>query len=301
MSIKCVLVTGASGFIASNFMGFLSKTEKPPRIVGVGRSKDGGQICDTHYQMDLMDSSALKEVLDKEAPDLVLHAAAVTPPCDDRDLWAVNVGGTNSLLQAIGRSAASSCRIILIGSAAEYRMTESGCLAETDEVGGETSYGQSKWAQIALAKELAHMLNLQLIVARPFNLTGPGLPARWVVASLVNQFRNNEPSTIVVGNTNSERDFLDVRDCASALWAIATKGKVNESYNISTGKPTKISEVIDILHEQTQHRHKISIDKSRFRNVDLDRVYGDNHKIVNELGWKQEISLLESLTDMMAY
>ena len=300
MSIECVLVTGASGFIASNFMRYLSMLEKKPRIVGVGRVKVDGLFCDKHYQVDLMDSSALQNILDEENPDILLHAAAVTPPCDDRDLWAVNVGGTNSLLQAISRSAASECRTIIIGSAAEYRMTETGCLAESDELGGETSYGQSKWAQIALAKELARMHGLRLMIARPFNLTGPGLPTRWVVASLVSQFKNQDASTIVVGNTNSERDFLDVRDCASALWAIAEKGQDNESYNISTGIPTKISQIIDILHMRTNNRHTISIDKSRFRSVDLDRVCGDNRKIVEELGWKPEITLEQSLTDMMA-
>jgi GDP-4-dehydro-6-deoxy-D-mannose reductase len=299
MSIKRVLVTGASGFIAKHFLRHLGSHQDKPRLIGVGRSKSAEQHCDVFYQVDIGDSVKLREILDTEEPDLILHAAAVTPPCKEEDLWSVNVGGTNSLLQAIARSSSNRSKIIIVGSAAEYRSSPTGCLSESDEVGGETMYGQSKWAQIALAKEIAKLFSLRLVVARPFNLVGPELPERWVVASLVNQFKSMNKTAIKVGNTNSERDFLDVRDCAKALWTIALKGKDGEDYNVCTGIPTKISRVIEILQEETNHRHTIEIDKARLRNIDLDRVYGDNSKIHSELGWEPAITLKQSLSDMM--
>jgi GDP-4-dehydro-6-deoxy-D-mannose reductase len=266
----------------------------------VGRTETSKDYCDVFHQVDISDSGTLKEILDLEHPELVVHAAAVTPPCNQEDLWSVNVGGTNSLLQAIGRSQSNRSKIIVIGSAAEYRASVTGFFSETDDVGGETLYGQSKWAQIALAKEIAKLFGLNLIIARPFNLVGPELPGRWVVASLVNQFKSMSNKTIKVGNTNSERDFLDVRDCVKALWAIALKGETGEDYNVCTGISTKISTVIEILQEETNHKHTIEIDRDRLRGVDLDRVYGNNNKLVSKVGWGPSITLKQSLRDMMA-
>ncbi len=296
---QTVWVTGVAGFTGRHLVAFLRQLPEPPRIVGLGLGAVDGVELDAHFPLDVTDPGQIEAAIAQERPDIVFHLAAVMPPCDDALLWHVNVGGTNNLLRTLAKAGCQQTRILLVGSAAEYQMREDGLLSEDDPVAGETHYGQSKSAQIEWARQIAGLFGLSLVVARPFNLIGPGLPERWVAAMLCAQFADPGTATITVGNTASERDFVDVRDCVQAYWELALKGTPGEAYNVCSNHPTGIGELIDILQALTDGRHSVEVDRSRFRSVDLDRVYGTNHKIREAIGWQPQISLKQSLLDML--
>jgi GDP-4-dehydro-6-deoxy-D-mannose reductase len=172
-------------------------------------------------------------------------------------------------------------------------------MSETSPDGGETVYGKTKWAQTSLARLLGWQLGIPVIIARPFNLLGPGLPPNWVAAEMCRQLVEKK-GKIHLGNLDSERDFIDVRDAVEAYWLLATRGEPGEIYNVSSGKPIRIRDLFSILTEIHSTPCTVEVDPGRLRKEDLFRVYGDNQKLKAATGWEPRILLKQSLQDMLA-
>ncbi len=298
--MRTVWVTGAGGFTAGHLVDHLQRLSEPFRIIGLGRGGECPYPVDRYLSLQITDPASIVGAIDEEPPDLVFHLAAVTPPCDPADLWHVNVGGTNHLLRGLANAGIDGVRVLIVGSAAEYRHRPDGYYTETDPVGGETPYGQSKSAQIQWALAVAGQAGLDVVVARPFNLIGPGLPERWVAATLCQQFARGGDEPISMGRLDSERDFIDVRDCVRAYWGLIEQGKRGQVYNVCSGTPTSIADLADRLRHLSGSAREIVTDASRLRDVDLDRVYGSYERIHQATGWRPSIALETSLADMLS-
>ncbi|MEW5757418.1 MAG: GDP-mannose 4,6-dehydratase [Pseudomonadota bacterium] len=295
-----VWITGVNGFTGQHLVRYLAARPEKLSLVGLGRAQEPAIKLDHYYSLDITQVDAVREAARKTPPAIVIHAAAAMPPASDAEMWHVHAGGVVGLMRGLAAAAIGDVRVLNIGSAAEYLKSASGFLRESDPCGGENTYGRSKWAQTVLAQELGRQFKIPVMVARTFNLLGPGLPNKWVAASLCAQFAQTDPSEVKVGNTKSERDFLDIRDAVAAYWAIATSGQPGESYNVCTGAPTSIEELLRVCSQMSGGIHTIKVDEARFRNVDLDRVYGDSSKLRSELGWAPRISFSDSLAEMFA-
>ncbi len=107
---------------------------------------------------------------------------------------------------------------------------------------------------------------------------------------------------IRVGNLDSQRDFSDVRDVVKAYWLSATKCKFGECYNICSGKPRVIKDILDLLLKNSNVKEiKIEKDPSRMRPSDVQVLHGDCAKIMEQTGWKPEISFEKTMSDLMEY
>jgi len=298
--LNTVWITGVAGFTGRHLLDLLNELEDRPQIIGLGRSA-GMDGLDDYFQVDLtqQQSTTVQEVARQYPPSIIIHLAAATPPCSDEYMWSVNVSAVVNLIRGVVSTGHSDFRFLNVGSAAEYNASEDGYLFESHADGGEMVYGRSKWAQGVLARQLGKQYGFEVILARTFNLIGPGLPDKWVTASLCRQFSQKEPGVIKVGNTKSERDFLDIRDVVRAYWLLANQGEDGEVYNVCSGKATSIGALIDHLDNKTGGIHSVEIDQERFRNVDLDRVYGNSDKLQKATGWQQQISVEQSIEDML--
>ena len=295
-----VWITGVTGFTGKYLVDHLSQLSDRPRIIGLGRSDHGPAGLDAYHTVDLTRLDAVSELAQAEPPEIVIHLAAATPPLSDADMWHVNVAGSVNLLRGLATTGKKRVRFVNVGSAAEYLSKTDGFLSETDPEGGESIYGRSKWAQSRLVLDIGEQYGIEVVIARTFNLIGPGLPDKWVAGSLCKQFVQPDSAVIKVGNTKSERDFLDIRDAVAAYWALAEQGVAGQTYNVCTGHPTRIDELLDLFSAYSDNRHTVEVDKTRFQSVDLDRVYGNNNKILSATNWKPRISLEQSLQDMFA-
>lgn len=294
---QVVWVTGVAGFTGSHLVSHLSDMSKDLCIIGLDLQSTTKHQLHAYHQIDLLNADALGELASKSPPDIVFHLAGLLPPRPEADMWQVNVGGTINLIQSIA-SAERTPRLISIGSAAEYLPTESGHITELDLCPGYTAYGRVKWGQSTLALHMGHEHGVDVIVARPFNLVGPGLPNSLVAAQFCEQFIADDSSDIKVGNIESSRDFVDIRDAVAAYWRLAEKGIPGQIYNISSGMPTRISSLIEIFASLSQGKHKVVVDSQRFKSVDTNVVFGSNEKLRKQTSWTPIIPLQKSLTDM---
>ena len=131
-----------------------------------------------------------------------------------------------------------------------------------------------------------------------FNVIGPGEPSSTVCGSIVSQLIQNRK--VRLGNLFPKRDFLDVRDVASALSIVGDKGKSLNTYNICSGDAISIEKLLDMIIKQFNKEVNIEIDSEIANRTEIAKIVGNNQQLL-KLGWKQSYSLENSLKDLIRY
>lgn len=298
--IETVWITGATGYTGRFLMEHLAVVSPDIKVIACTSSASSKNFTGQNFQqVDVTDSDSISMLANSAPPTIVFHLAGLAPPTQDAQMWHVNVAGTVNLLRCLASSGCLNSRVICAGSAAEYLYSPDGCMIEESPSGGESNYGRSKWAQTVLALQLGEQLGLSVSIVRPFNIVGPGLPDRFVAGRICEQYAASDKKVVSMGNIYSERDFIDIRDVVSAYWIVAERGLAGEIYNVCSGVPTSIEALLNLFSWASGTNKKIITNAVPRRNIDLDRVFGNNDKIIN-IGWKPKISLVQSVKDMLA-
>jgi GDP-4-dehydro-6-deoxy-D-mannose reductase len=291
-------ITGVSGFTGRHLVRFLRQSAASVRIIGVDIDVSAPTDLDAAHAIDLTDAEAVAALAGREPPDWVIHLAGLMPPAAESEMWRANVGGTVGLLLGL-REGGRRLRIVSVGSAAEYAPRAPSPLTETASCGGASSYGNTKLVQSLMCLWLGAECRVDVLVARTFNLIGPGLPPHLIAGSLVRQFLA-AAEEVHVGNVHTARDFIDVRDAVRAYWLLVQQGKSGGIYNVSSDNPVSVREMLDMLSRVSGHSPRIRIDPSRVRVNDPASVYGDSTRLREATRWVPTISLEQSLRDMLA-
>jgi GDP-4-dehydro-6-deoxy-D-mannose reductase len=160
-------------------------------------------------------------------------------------------------------------------------------------------YGNTKLVQSLTCLWLGAECHLDVLIARTFNLVGPGLPPRLIAGALVHQFLA-AAEEVHVGNLHAARDFIDVRDAVRAYWLLVRQGQSGGIYNVSSGIPVSVRDMLDMLSRVSGRSPRIRIDPSRVRANDPVSVFGDSSRLREATQWVPTISLEQSLRDMLA-
>lgn len=293
-----VWITGAAGFTGRHALRYLAALPDRPRLVAIDLPGRAEPTADITRQLDIADSSLVAMAAEQDRPRWVMHLAGAMPPARPEQLWLGNVAATAGLL--VGLAAADCrCRLLSVGSAAEYRPNGTTPIDETCPAGGSGDYGRSKWAQsmLALAGERS---GIEAIVVRPFNLIGPGLPAALVVGHICQQLcRAGHEQPVEIGNLQSARDFIDVRDAVDAYWRLLQAGRCGEIYNLASGQAVTVQRIIEILSELIGRPIATRINPVRVRAGDPQTIIGNTDKLSSATGWQPDTPLARSLHDML--
>jgi GDP-4-dehydro-6-deoxy-D-mannose reductase len=295
---KVIWITGAAGFSARYLAANLRRAEPGSRLIGFDRNPAARGELDDYHPIDITDLLALKKLAEVEPPRLVFHLAAAIPPVSDEALWHVNVGGTRMLIEAVVTSGNPQVRVLVTSSAAVYRPT-SGKVDEKAPAGGANAYGRSKWAQEQIALASGREFGVGIVIARTFNLLGPGLPQRLLAGALCTKLRETGNESIALGDLSSFRDFIDVRDAVEAYRLIATKGRRNQIYNVCSGRATRSRTVVQRLATLAGKADMIQ-ERASHHSSGVDRSLGDPGALMH-LGWRSTIPLQRTLRDMLKH
>jgi GDP-4-dehydro-6-deoxy-D-mannose reductase len=96
------------------------------------------------------------------------------------------------------------------------------------------------------------------------------------------------------------RDFTDGRDAVKGLWLLAEKGEYGEVYNLCSGRPRKMREILMKLIFLSGREIKYQETPEKMRPFDDPIYVGDNTKL-RSLGWEPQIPLEKTLSDMLDY
>lgn len=213
------------------------------RVVAASRHCDEA----TGLRLDVRDRKLLAAAINRIEPNLVLHLAA-TFATDFEEAYSVNVDATRHLLEAVQQLRAS-VRVVLAGSAAEYGVVrpEENPLREDRALHPVSTYGLTKAWQTQLAGIYANR-GMDVVVARIFNLDGPGLSDRLFVGRLERQIEDvlaGRSSTLEVGPLSAIRDYVSTDEAAAQMLAIATHAESGRVHHIASGIPVTMRDVLD--------------------------------------------------------
>ena len=301
-----VLITGATGFAGSHLVESLAGTAG---VVGWGRSSPSPEFARLAEWtvIDLLDRDRVQRELATLRPAAIFHLAGSPQVAeswrDSTTPLAGNVLATAHLFDAI-RRAELRCRVLVTGSATIYAPSESP-LKESDPLAPTNPYAISKLAQEQLALRAASEDGLEIVMVRAFNHTGPRQSPAFVAPSMARQIALIEAGraepVMRVGNLQSLRDFLDVRDIVRAYTALMERGKAGEIYNVGSGTGRRIQSLLDALRSRSRVPVHVEADPQRLRPIENTAVIADASRLRDQTGWQPEISFDSMLDHLMEY
>ncbi|HYD35468.1 MAG TPA: GDP-mannose 4,6-dehydratase [Vitreimonas sp.] len=303
---RVMLITGITGMIGTHIAD--QATAAGYKVFGLARSSAasrlGGEDAANVFRCDILDQGALAKVFKKVKPDVVVHMAAQAFNGMSWEMETLthqtNYLGTHHVLQC-AREITPQAQVLLACSSAEYGAFDiKDCpLKETQPLHPITPYGVSKMATEALGFQFFHNYGMNVFLPRLFIHVGTGHPPATAIQNFARQLalmsKGKLEPVIKVGNLESARDFIDVRDGARALLLLLEKGQAGEAINICTGQSHKISDVLTELIDISGLDVTVESDPGLHRPSDEPLLVGDNSKL-QALGWKQQYSLRETLT-----
>jgi GDP-4-dehydro-6-deoxy-D-mannose reductase len=198
-------------------------------------------------------------------------------------------------------------KIQIAGSSEEYGLVYKNevPIKETNPLRPLSPYAVSKVGQDLLGYQYHQSYGMFIVRTRGFNHTGPRRGENFVSSNFAKQIalieKGKQKPVIQVGNLNAIRDFTDVRDMIRGYWLALQKGKTGEVYNIATGKGITIEKVLQILLSFTDKKISVKKDPCRLRPSDVQILIGDSSKFKKQTGWKPQIPLEKTLSDLLDY
>jgi GDP-4-dehydro-6-deoxy-D-mannose reductase len=301
------LVTGAAGFAGGHLLELLSRD--PAGHVAAWHRPGGTPPRDvphtTWNAVDLLDRTAVRDAVARLRPSIVYHCAGEAHVVRARDridaAFAINVRGTHHLLDALERERVAA-RVLLPSSALVYQPSDVP-LREDNRLCPPNPYGLSKLAQEMLG---GHAIGgVEVCIARPFNHIGPRQNPFFAAPGFARRIADIERGlwqpVITVGNLEAKRELTDVRDTVRAYVAIVERGRPGRPYNVCTGEAVAIRHLLDLLIARARVQVTVEVDPSRYRPNDTPILVGDPSRLRDEIGWAPQISLEQTVDDLLAY
>jgi len=303
-----ILVTGAAGFVGSHLLELLARdgadlvawqrpgTEPLLAVAGV-----------RWVAVEMHDREAVRAAVNEARPSAVYHLAGVPHVGDSwahtRETFAGNVLATHHLFEAL-RRARLAPRVLVTSSATVYTPADH-ALREDDPVCPNNPYGTSKLAQEMVARRAWLDDGIPGLIARAFNHVGPRQAPSFLAPSVARQIAAIEAGrlepVLKVGNLEPRRDLMDVRDTVRAYRAMMQSAAPGVTYNVCSGRPVPVKELIDLFIQHARVPIRIEQDPARFRPNDTPLLLGDVSRLHGDTGWSTEIALDQTVADLIAY
>ena len=302
---RCIMVTGAAGFIASHFVNLLMRENPKYKVVAFDKLTGCASLKNLEAAVrssplfrfvkgDLRSGDLINYVLLEENVDTVVHFAAHTHVDDSFgnsiDFTRNNVEGTHTLLECC-RAYGKIRRYVHVSTDEVYGENRPGdvCAKFSERqslVDPTNPYAATKAAAEMICRAYLHSYKLPIIVTRGNNVYGEGqFPEKLVPKFVMLAFGGKDLT--LHGDGNQKRSFLHCSDVANAFSIILHKGSVGEIYNIGTDVERSVLSVAeDILRLVPDTGSKIVQVRDRLFN---DRRYSIDSSKLEELGWKAEI------------
>jgi len=293
------LVTGAAGFTGRYVVEELAALGHEVHAI-VHHASDGPiDGVREVYEADLTNLDAVSGAVAAVRPDHVIHLAAIAFVAhgDIDQMYRTNVVGTRQLLEALAQADARPASVVVASSANIYGNAREGQLDEDLPAAPANDYGVSKVASEYVASLYAS--RLPIAITRPFNYTGRGQSDSFLIPKIVSHVRRGA-DVIELGNIDVARDFSDVRTVADAYARLlTTPAAIGETFNICSGRPVTLKEVIDLAAQISGRRMDVRVNPAFVRANEVRTLSGSAAKLERTIGPLKDISLEDTLRWMI--
>jgi len=309
MSKKVYLITGAAGFIGSNFIQYLYKQDEiievrvldkltysgnRENLKGFERRADfsfyEGDICDIELVGQLMqDVNVVINFAAEAAVDRSIE--------NSQEFLQTDIVGVYVLLEA-ARKQASLQKFIQISTDEVYGQIMDGSFTEQSELKPRNPYSASKLGGDRLAYSYYATYNLPVVITRAANTYGPmAYPEKVIPLFITNLIDGLQVP--VYGEGKQIRDWLHVADHCSAIFHLIENGVNGEVYNLAADQEfTNIDLTRQILTLMNKDDSSISYVNDRPGH---DFRYSLDCSKINKLGWKSDYLLNEGLKETITW
>ncbi len=318
------LITGITGFAGPHLANLL--INKGHDVVGLIRGSNGREadsrdvIKDENFNKikwvygDLKDYDAIRRVIKNNPVDGVFHLAAQSHPPTSFEYpigtYRDNVIGSLHLIESI-REYQPEARFMFCSTSEVYGDTgkDVGILSEKNKIFPSNPYGNSKAAIDLYVQERTVNGFLDGFITRAFSHTGPRRGYTFSISSdayclarMKLGLKNDK--ILPIGNLETERVVIDVRDCVRAYYLLMKEGKAGEVYNVGGDKDSvkKMSYFTNKLIDISNVKNiKKEINSDLYRDIDIQVQIPDTKKLRKLTGWKPEINIDKTLEDLFNY
>ncbi|HVU19008.1 MAG TPA: UDP-glucose 4-epimerase GalE [Candidatus Didemnitutus sp.] len=312
-----VLVAGGAGYIGSHCVRQLIAAGHVPVVVDnlvYGHRAALAPGVRLH-EVNLGDGAAIERILASEKIDVVMHFAAfcyvgesVTDPLK---YYRNNVAATLSLLEAMSRAGVR--KMVFSSSCATYGVPDRMPMDENLPQAPINPYGQTKLDVENMLKAVSHAHGLSFAALRYFNASGAAEdgsigedhnPESHLIPLAIGAAQGVRPPLNVFGSDyptpdgSCQRDYVHVDDLSRAHIAVfdrLAKPGAQHYYNLGTGKPTSVFEVVAAVEKISGL--KVPVKVGPRRAGDPPALYADPAKAKRELGWTPKFATIESIVE----
>jgi GDP-4-dehydro-6-deoxy-D-mannose reductase len=311
-SVMQVLVTGAGGFVGGHLLAYLGCTpglSLHGTVLNEAEKRPGlSDLCPNLWTIDLREMDAVHDLIAAIRPEQIYHLAGQAyVPRSFEEPWEsleINIRGTLNLLEAV-RQLKQPSRVLVVSSAEIYGAVRPDQLPLTEDTPflPSSPYSVSKIAQDMLTLQYSLTHKLFTVRMRPFNHIGPGQNNRFAVPDWASQIAEAEVGrrepVVYVGHLGAARDFTDVRDVVRSYALAIDHGDSGAVYNVCSGQAYTMQTILDKLIGLSKVSIEIRVDKQRLRPSDTPVLVGDYSRLRDRTGWRPEISIDQSLRDVL--
>jgi len=323
-----ILVTGGAGYIGSHtVLELINAGHRPVIVDNFSNSSKGvidrlNEITSSeikYYEQDFQDQAAVKQIIETEKIEGVIHFAAfkavAESVADPLRYYQNNTAGFANLVRTV--LDANVQTIIFSSTAAVYGNPPEDLVTEDTPCRPESPYGWSKLMdEIILRDTCAATPTLHGTALRYFNVVGshdsgrigesPKTKPQNLLPIIVQAVNGTIPPLTVMGTDYPTpdgtclRDYIHVVDLAKAHiaaleHAASQSNGAFEVYNIGTGKPTSVLELIKTF--ETVNDVAVPHTLGERRPGDPVACYASAEKAEKELGWKAEKTIEDACRD----
>lgn len=282
------LITGAAGFIGSNFVDHVLERPEADRVVALDVLSYAGRMenleraqQDSRFRFvhaDVNDEAMVLRLMEDEDIDVVVHFAAESHV--DRSIsgpspfMTSNINGTYHLLEA-SRSAwcaangnwRENCRFHHVSTDEVYGslLPDDRGFSEETPYAPNSPYSASKAASDHLVRAWHHTYGLPVTISNCSNNYGPRqFPEKLIPLMIVNALHGRHLP--VYGAGLNVRDWLHVEDHCRGISLVLERGEIGETYNIGTNNEWRNIDLVNALCKT------------------IDSIFADNHDLAGRFG-----------------
>jgi len=300
-----VLVTGAGGFIGSHLCEALVENGYEVKAFVRYNSRNfWGWLETSLYKEemeiisgDIRDFDIIKNTV--KNVDVIFHLAALIgiPYSYISPLAYVktNIEGTYNILQAARELGVE--KVIHTSTSEVYGTAQFTPITEEHPVNPQSPYAATKASADFLVLSFYHSFDLPIAVTRPFNTYGPRQSARAVIPAIITQILSGKRK-IKLGSLHPTRDLTYIKDTVEGFIAVAESEKsIGKIINIGSKFEMSIGDLAKLIAKLLNAKIRIEKEEKRGRpeKSEVERLWADNKKAKELLGWSPKYTLEEGL------
>jgi nucleoside-diphosphate-sugar epimerase len=282
-----IFVTGGTGFVGAPVVRELAGRGHELLVLSVDLGSGKGPLpdCIRFVQGDLQNHKDVGHMIKGFGAEALVHLAWEGLPDYSEEMCERNLIYSMNLFH---EAADAGCALLLsTGSCWEY-LARSGMLSEDDQLGGVSIFPAVKNSLRLIGEAIALKRRASFYWLRLFFVYGPGQRRQSLIPNIIRSIKSNQSP--VIQTPYARNDFIFVEDVARAVADVIDCRPSGAVYNVGSGTPTSVEEVIRAVYKQLDKPVDEEIFKER-RSESGDNFWSNISRISVDTGWRPKYDI----------